>query len=459
MPRQIEETEIDLIKDFLKENYYTSTLECLIKEDNLKRVEKKNSKEKNNEKKQESKLTKYLKNLNERNRQFSKFNETYKSLERKYKSILLSARQIFSVSIECLELLKEIKEGNNKENLEEKIENMKNQIGKYHKIILNDKYDENTKTINKAIIIEHKNILKKAKEEKNNEKIIEILLSLRVYALNIQPELKRNLIEELINIDVLNIKENKSNEFILDLLNIHSYNMKHAILSLISIISSIRKGVEYINLNNNKILEKIIAIIKGTEDGQVIQRFCIAILQKNSIKENNIKIYLKNGLIDWLIKLLQRSKEHEVHLFCLDYSSALIANMLQSNYILDFLGKNKSVCKNLMETFLNMIQSKIPNSVLMHFLICLKFLGKDQFKSVKDECKFNEKIKDFIDYYSKIPTNTEYEKFDKSTILDLSDSLFYIKDEKKEINYEEKFIKFEKQQKEIIFECFQDEIN
>ena len=101
MPRQIEETEIDLIKDFLKENYYTSTLECLIKEDNLKRVEKKNSKEKNNEKKQESKLTKYLKNLNERNRQFSKFNETYKSLERKYKSILLSATQIFSVSIEC----------------------------------------------------------------------------------------------------------------------------------------------------------------------------------------------------------------------------------------------------------------------------------------------------------------------------------------------------------------------
>ena len=133
--------------------------------------------------------------------------------------------------------------------------------------------------------------------------------------------------------------------------------------------------------------------------------------------------------------------------------------MLQSNYILDFLEKNKSVCKNLMETFLNMIQSKIPNSVLMHFLICLKFLGKDQFKSVKDECKFNEKIKDFIDYYSKIPTNSEYEKFDKSTILDLSDSLFYIKDEKKEINYEEKFIQFEKQQKEIIFECFQDEIN
>ena len=167
MPIEIEETELDLIKDFLKENNYISTLECLIKEDNLKRIEKKNLKEKNNENNPESKLTKCLKQLNERNLQFSKFNETYKSLERKYKSILLSARHIFSVSIECLELLKEIKEGNNKENLEEKIENFKNQIGKYHKIILNDTYDENTKIINEAIMIEHKNILKKAKEEKN----------------------------------------------------------------------------------------------------------------------------------------------------------------------------------------------------------------------------------------------------------------------------------------------------
>ena len=61
MPRQIEETEIDLIKDFLKENYYTSTLECLIKEDNLKRVEKKNSKEKNNEKKTRIKINKVFK--------------------------------------------------------------------------------------------------------------------------------------------------------------------------------------------------------------------------------------------------------------------------------------------------------------------------------------------------------------------------------------------------------------
>ena len=46
MPTQINENEIELIKDFLKERGYTSTLECFIKEDNYKKVERKNAKKK-----------------------------------------------------------------------------------------------------------------------------------------------------------------------------------------------------------------------------------------------------------------------------------------------------------------------------------------------------------------------------------------------------------------------------
>ena len=41
--------------------------------------------------------------------------------------------------------------------------------------------------------------------------------------------------------------------------------------------------------------------MKGSEDGQVLQRFSIAFLQKMSIKESNIQIYLKYGLIDGLL--------------------------------------------------------------------------------------------------------------------------------------------------------------
>ena len=459
MPTQMNENEIELIKDFLKERGYTSTLECFIKEDNYKKVERKNAKKKKIEVYAESKFTKYLKTSREKIIKYTKLEDSYKLLEKKYKTILQCARQSFSISINCLELLKDIKNGNNKDNLEEIIEDYKSQIGKYHKIIMNDSWDENTKTINEAVMIEHKNNLKTGKDEKNNDKIIEILLSLRVYALQIQPELRRNLVDELIENDILFIQENNSDKFVLDLLNIHSYSMKHAILSLISIISSTLKGVEYLNSNGTSIIEKIMDIVKSTEDGQVTQRFAIAILQKMSIKENIIKIYLKNGLIDWINKLLERSRTNEVHIFCLDFASALIANMLQCSFVLDFLEKNMVPCKSLMENFLGMIKEKIPTSVLMHILICLKYLGKNRFKKVKDECKFIERIKDFNEYYNNIKPSTEFEKLDKNTILDLSESLFNIKEDTKEINYESKFQEYDNLQKIIVFECFQDEIS
>ena len=40
-----EENEVDLIKDFLKQRGYKSTLECFEKEDNLKNSDKKGIKE------------------------------------------------------------------------------------------------------------------------------------------------------------------------------------------------------------------------------------------------------------------------------------------------------------------------------------------------------------------------------------------------------------------------------
>jgi len=87
--------------------------------------------------------------------------------------------------------------------------------------------------------------------------------------------------------------------------------------------------------------------MKQQDDGTVIQRFCIAILQKMSVKEESIPVYMKNSLIDWIIKLLLRSKSNDIHVFCLDFASALLANILHSNITLDYLEKNLSMCKNV----------------------------------------------------------------------------------------------------------------
>lgn len=108
---------------------------------------------------------------------------------------------------------------------------------------------------------EHKGKLIGNYNERNIDGIIEVLLSLRVNALQIAPELRKNLVYELIRNDIFQIEENDSFEFILSILDINNNSLKHAITSLISVISSTLRGVEYL-INNNRmvVIERVIKV-------------------------------------------------------------------------------------------------------------------------------------------------------------------------------------------------------
>jgi hypothetical protein len=55
-----------------------------------------------------------------------------------------------------------------------------------------------------------------------------------------------------------------------------------------------------------------------------------------------------------------------------------------------------------------MVKENIPTSVLMHVLICLSYLSKDKFTSVKEDCKFYDRITEFVEYYSNIRASIIY---------------------------------------------------
>jgi hypothetical protein len=61
---------------------------------------------------------------------------------------------------------------------------------------------DRSELFSEAVMNEHKNKLIQAKVEGNNKAIVEVLLSLRVNALQISPELRKNLVYELIRNDV-----------------------------------------------------------------------------------------------------------------------------------------------------------------------------------------------------------------------------------------------------------------
>jgi hypothetical protein len=108
---------------------------------------------------------------------------------------------------------------------------------------------------------EHKSKLVQAKVEKNIKAIVEVLLSLRVNALQISPELRKNLVYELIRNDVFLLHTKAKNNFLMELLDIKHNGLRHALLALISVIVSTLKGVEYITTNDKVIIIRIIQIL------------------------------------------------------------------------------------------------------------------------------------------------------------------------------------------------------
>lgn len=397
----------------------------------------------------------------------------YRLLEIKYRSILSCARHMFSIAINCVENFISLKGGQKKvEDLDVDIQNYKKEIGKYHKIIMSDSWTNENIVINGAIIEEHKKKFKAALDSNNKQDIIEVLLSLRVNALQTNPDLRTNFVDDLIKYDILNITETKSNDTVINILNNQEYNIRNAMMSVLSIIVSKSEGIEYIVSQGEQIIKKVIQIMKGTEDGQVLQRFAIAILQKMSVKLfesddmnkneeikkiNNmiISIYNKHNIIDWLIKLFQRNKTNKVHEFCMNYGSALLANILGYKETIDFLFDNLSFYKNITETLLDLIKDKGNKNtqVLMHYLMCLNYLSIDKFKMIKEEINFEQQIKTFEEEYQK---DNENNNVNKKTVLNLSFLLFHSekgKELKKNINENIK-----RKGEPLIFECFRDEI-
>ena len=107
---------------------------------------------------------------------------------------------------------------------------------------------------------------------------------------------------------------------------------------------------------------------------------------------------VKEGLIDWCLKLLQKSKQPNreypgvasIHAFCLDFASALLANLLHATSTLELLEADPEMTKNIMNQLLELVTIDtaknavvLPTSTLIHLLICLTYLSKERFEASK----------------------------------------------------------------------------
>lgn len=273
-----------------------------------------------------------------------KFLDTHK----KYKLVIHAAKQMFSVSMNFMQSLTSLSDVISNENVIELLETFKVQLGKYHKTIQAEGNLDGHELVSETVMREHKEKFLRYLRENNIESLVEVLLSLRVNALQIAPELRKNLVYELIRNDIFDIDDSQSFEVIRKVLTINKNSVRHAICSLISVISSTLKGIEYLTTNDNmEVIQQVITIMKEQPDGSVTQRFCVATLQKCSIKDKVIPIMIDQGMIEWIINFLWKSLKENIHIFCLDFSSATLANIIHSSHTIEYFKGNKDVAEKV----------------------------------------------------------------------------------------------------------------
>ena len=144
---------------------------------------------------------------------------------------------------------------------------------------------------------------------------------------------------------------------------------------------------------------------------------------------------------------------------------------------MEALEQNQEMTREVMGSLLGLIdendQTKafLPTSTIIHLLICLSYLSKERFQEAKEACRFVDKIQNFVERFSQRQIGeTDQEGQDKKVVLDLCAHMFHAKDttnandvsatmEYNELKQEEKIKEFKSAQGDLIFECFQDEVN
>lgn len=74
----------------------------------------------------------------------------------------------------------------------------------------------------------------------------------------------------------------------------------------------------------------------------------MALLQKCSVKENVVPVFVEEDLINWLMELITKSiTDKSIHHFSLDFGSALLANIIHSPSTLAHLATNPSYAQHV----------------------------------------------------------------------------------------------------------------
>lgn len=392
----------------------------------------------------------------------------FKLIEKNYSIILQAGKQLMALAIDFLQKLE-------KTSFKESIEVYKEQVQRFNQIFTSDsrmEEKESLEAFNESELKLLKNKLQVSLKAKDNSAIKESLSGLRKSCLAVSAKNRRKLVDHLIKNEIFSGS-------ILAFLKC-SIEARLQVLAMLCIYVSIPKGVNSIlKPTPQALISALLEIVTQENPGSVSQRFALGSLQKISLwSEASSSLLIDGGLIMWTIKeVLERNILYNeyMHAYCLDFGSALVSNLISSHYGLIYLESRHAEAEEIMVSMLEMITGEnVASCVLIHLLISLTSLANDRFVNILDNIQFNERISEFVEFYSLKSGEQENESPEsRKIILDMCAHLFHpretatnldtsevmefnVRKHQDEVREIEK--KLDDEHELLVFECFPDEV-
>lgn len=390
-----------------------------------------------------------------------------KAIEKNYVVTLNAGKQLIHMGLDAASKLRAYEE------MKEVAENFREQLARYYQIFANDsRMDE--REASEFLADSHLKIIKNKLQSglkargalENKDDLIEI----RKAALSVPTAQRKNVLAKLISADIFSGNVQR-------VLNKASGEVRVHVLALMSMIASSLNGVlTLLKGNSEELVLNLLEVLTSEPLNSLSQRFCLGILQKITIwHEPSCSVLTDAGGIQYIIReILEKSiidKEY-VHSYCLDFSSALLANLTSQNYAISFLEMRQGESLKVMDSLLTMISTEgVESSTIIHLLIVLTALANDKFAFQMENAQFNDRISEFVEIYSMKSSEIETDDPEnRKIILDMCAHLFHPRESlldisevmdynarKHQDDIQDLEKRLENEHEVIVFECFPDE--
>lgn len=210
----------------------------------------------------------------------------------------------------------------------------------------------------------------------------------------IKPKERNEWLENLISTDFFRIR--KDPDILETMITPQRADLGTINYAILSMVSSTPHGANYL-AKHDSFLDRTLKMFKDSENGTVLQRFSLAVVQKMSILEKASKFYLENKFLYWIVDFLEEMDTKTTHSFIPIYLMSAFYNIISAEVnekeIEDDIYKNGKLLKRL----LSMFKRSLPGAFYIAVLEVIKHFQKHSGKW--KELELEGKITDTLNAY------------------------------------------------------------